>query len=61
MPTLVDTPAFMALLNRSDSCHKAVVKTLAGILGDGEEFITHGEVEVETIAIVDRRFGLEPV
>ena len=58
MTVLVDTSAFLALLDASDHRRGAAVAWLEARRADGTELLTHEYVVVETIALVQRRLGL---
>jgi predicted nucleic acid-binding protein len=54
----VDTSALYAALDRDDADHAAAAETLADLLGR-EMLLTHSYVVVETVALSQRRLGVE--
>jgi predicted nucleic acid-binding protein len=52
----VDTSGILALVDRDDPAHKAVVEAFA--LGRDEALVTHAYVVIETLAVARRRFGV---
>lgn len=58
---LVDTSALYALLDSDDTCHPAARATLERLGSEGETLLTHEYVVVETMALVQRRLGMEPL
>jgi predicted nucleic acid-binding protein len=54
---LLDTSAIYALASRNDVRHQEAVKALARAEGDGQEFLVHTYVLVESFALVHRRHG----
>ena len=61
MNVLVDTSAFLAVLDQGDRNHPAAKARWIEMLDRGEELISHNYVLVETSAVVLRRLGLEAV
>jgi predicted nucleic acid-binding protein len=57
---LVDTSALYALLARDDQNHEAAATAFAGLRQRGP-LVTHNYVVVETVALVQHRFGLSAV
>ena len=55
----VDTSALLALLDRADPRHQAVVDVFARLADD--ELLTHGYIVAETLAVARRRFGVDGV
>lgn len=60
MTVLVDTSALYALLAREDPNHDAAAAAFAG-LRQGRPLVTHNYVVVETVALVQHRFGVSAV
>jgi predicted nucleic acid-binding protein len=56
----VDTSAFVALVDRDDEHHGAALVVLADLAGD-TRLVTHEYVIVETISLLQRRFGMGSV
>lgn len=61
MTVLVDTSAFLAILDRSDGERDRALATLGDLSRSGVELVTHQYVVVETIALAQRRLGLGAV
>jgi predicted nucleic acid-binding protein len=59
MTTYVDTSAFVAVLNRSDENHDAARRIWKELLSEQDQLLTTSYVLVETIAVVQRRLGME--
>lgn len=57
----VDTSAFLALLDASDVYHPQAVQSWETLLRQGETLLTNNYVLVETVAIVQHRYGLQAV
>jgi predicted nucleic acid-binding protein len=57
----VDTSAFLAVLDRSDSHHSAAKARWIEMLDGKDVLVSHNYVLVETSAVVLRRLGLEAV
>ncbi len=55
MTLFVDSSGILALVDRDDPAHAAVVETFA--LGRSEVLATHAYVIVETLAVARRRYG----
>ena len=53
----VDTSALLALLDRADPAHTAVLDAFAGLRN--AELLTHGYVIAESLAVARRRFGVD--
>ena len=54
----LDTSAALALLNNQDKFHTDAQKALETIDTDGETLLTHNYAILETVALLQRRFGL---
>lgn len=61
MSVFVDTSAFYALLDRDDANHARARATWLELRQRREPLLTHNYVLVETVALVQRRLGLEAV
>ncbi len=55
----IDTSAFYALMDRSDSYHQSASKLWAHILDKGYYLKTSNYVTVETLALLQNRLGFE--
>ena len=55
----LDTSAVLALLNTQDKFHETALKALETIDNNGETLLTHNYLIVETVALVQRRIGLD--
>jgi len=55
---LVDTSAFVGLLNTDDRRQDQAVRALADLRAAGTPLLTHEYVVVETISLVQRRLGM---
>lgn len=60
MIVFVDTSAFIALLDEDDGWHAQAVREFRWLAVDGD-LVTHNYVQVETVALVRRRLGIEAV
>jgi predicted nucleic acid-binding protein len=64
-PVFVDTSAIYAVLDADDANHESAGRALQGLLNglesDDIELVTHGSVIVETVALAQRRLGMEAV
>jgi len=58
---LVDTSAFLAVLDQRDINHPAAKIRWVEMLNRGDELVSHNYILVETSAVVLRRLGLEAV
>jgi uncharacterized protein len=58
---LVDTGAFLAVLDQSDLNHLAAKARWIEMLDRGDELVSHNYVLVETSAVILRRLGFEAV
>ncbi len=61
MTVLVDTSALHAALDSDDDHHLAARGALTELTGRDELLVTHNYVVVETVALVQRRLGLDAV
>jgi predicted nucleic acid-binding protein len=59
--TFVDTSAIYAYLDARDAEHPAAAKIMGRLLDAREQLITHSYVLVETIALLQRRIGVDAV
>lgn len=60
MTVLVDTSAIYALLDRADANHARADTTFASLVRT-ETLVTHNYVVVESVALVQRRLGVDAV
>jgi predicted nucleic acid-binding protein len=58
MTVLVDTSAFLAILDLSDRRRSHAVAMMESLRADDIELVTHEYVVVETISLVQRRLGM---
>ena len=56
----IDTSAFYALMDRSDSYHQSAGKLWADFLDKGYYLKTSNYVVVETLALLQNRLGFKP-
>jgi predicted nucleic acid-binding protein len=56
-----DTSAIYSLLVRTESEHEEVVRTFRGLIQSGHDIVTTNYVLVETVALLQRRLGIEAV
>jgi predicted nucleic acid-binding protein len=61
MNVFVDTSAFLAVLDRSDTNHTAARPFWEKIVGGGDVLLCHNYILVETSTLVLRRFGIQAV
>ena len=61
MKLFIDTSAFLAILNRNDQFHPSAIKVWEEILSSKMLLFCSNYVLVETIAILQNRFGIESV
>ena len=61
MSTYIDTSAFYALVDTTDSNHQAAVSTWQSLLQQGDMLITSIYVVTETVALLHNRFGTNVV
>jgi predicted nucleic acid-binding protein len=57
----VDTSAFLALLNGSDTNHARAIAARDRLSGEPIDFLTNNNVLVETFALIQARLGLTAV
>lgn len=57
----VDTSAFLALINEDDPYHDQAMQTWEQLISDEQKLICNNYVLVESIALIQRRVGLEAV
>lgn len=57
--TFVDTSAIYALADRVDPNHQRAVKCFVGLLESGARLVTHNYVIIESMALLQRRLGLQ--
>jgi predicted nucleic acid-binding protein len=57
----VDTSALIALLDADEASHAPVRDAWATLAGSGERLVTSNYVVVETVAVLQRRFGMPAV
>lgn len=55
----VDTSALYALLDRDDAHHPEAARTFQDLLAQRVRLLTHAYVVVESLALVQRRLGME--
>lgn len=61
MTAFVDTSAFLAVLHRSDQNHARAATVWRALLEDDEELVCTNYVLLETLALLQSRFGLDAV
>jgi predicted nucleic acid-binding protein len=61
MNILVDTSAFLAVLDGNDENHPAAKTFWRKIISEGDELLCHNYILVETSALVLKRFGMEAI
>jgi predicted nucleic acid-binding protein len=59
MNILVDTSAFLAVLDESDSHHKKAKPFWTQSIDGGDVLLCHNYILVETSALISRRLGME--
>jgi predicted nucleic acid-binding protein len=59
MTVFVDTSAWYALLDESDPSHAQAARTLRSLADRRERLVTHNYVVVESLALIQRRMGME--
>lgn len=59
MTTFVDTSALFALLDRDDRNHAAAASWFVGTDPSTRDLLTHNYVVVESVALADRRLGVD--
>lgn len=57
----VDTAAFYALLDDRDPNYEVARRAFESFRSDKEELLTHEYVVLETVALVQRRLGVDPL
>jgi len=57
----VDTSAFFAVLSTSDANHPRASSCWRNVLAEGQTLLTDSYVLVESIAVIQKRLGLEKV
>ena len=58
---LVDTSAFLALLDMNDIYHERATKEWITLLAEGRECVTNNYIVLESIAITQKRLGIQAV
>ena len=61
MSVFVDTSALYALLVETEEDHRAVVRSFEQLLRKGRSLFTTNYVVVESVALLQHRFGLAPI
>lgn len=61
MSVFVDTSALLAVLHTEDANHARAARTFRTLLQTDEELVTTNYVLVETVALLQHRFGLAAV
>ena len=61
MSILVDTSAFLAILNKEDINNARATELLASFVEDGEELFCTNYILVESYALIQRRLGMEAI
>ena len=61
MSILVDTSAFLAILNKEDPNNASATELLASFVEDGEELFCTNYILVESYALIQRRLGMEAI
>lgn len=61
MIVLVDTSAFLAVLNRDDINHSAARTIWLGLIQGHDELLSTGYVLLETISLLQHRLGMDAV
>lgn len=61
MTVIIDTSAFLAVLNADDRQHPAARAEWLKLLTNGESLVSNNYVLVETFALLQHRFGLDAV
>jgi predicted nucleic acid-binding protein len=61
MTVFVDTSAFLAVLAADDEYHTAAAAIWRRLISDEEPLVTNNYVLVETVALLQRRVGLQAV
>ncbi len=58
---LIDTSAFLALLDKADIFHEKAIDTWISLLTANEDLITNSYVLVESVAVIQNRIGLDAI
>jgi predicted nucleic acid-binding protein len=58
---LIDTSAFLALLDMNDIYHERATRKWIVLLNEGQDCITNNYVVLESIAITQKRLGVQAV
>jgi predicted nucleic acid-binding protein len=58
---LIDTSAFLALLDMKDIYHERATQKWITLLREGQECITNNYIVLESIAVIQKRLGLEAI
>lgn len=58
---LIDTSAFLALLDMNDLHHESATKEWISLLSEGQICMTNNYVVLESVAVIQKRLGLEAV
>ncbi len=61
MSFFVDTSAFLAVLNADDENYQKAKKKWKALISQGETLVCSNYVLVETLALIQNRFGMEGV
>lgn len=61
MSILVDTSAFLAILNKEDPNNASATELLASFVEDGEELFCTNYILVESYALIQRRLGMDAI
>ena len=61
MTVFFDTSAFLAILNKDDANHQSAKRLWAELVFSEDIFITTNYVLVESLALIQRRLGMESV
>jgi len=61
MSSFIDTSAFLAILNADDENYKKAEKIWKKIVSEGETLVCSNYVLVETVALIQSRFGMAGV
>jgi predicted nucleic acid-binding protein len=61
LSVFVDTSALLAALNEADQDHRRIGSALRDLIESGESLLTTSYILVETLALLQRRLGMEAV
>ena len=61
MSILVDTSAFLAILNKEDPNNASATELLASFVEDGEELFCTNYILVVSYALIQRRLGMDAI